>query len=330
MRRLLVFYPRAYRKDRGPEILQTIQEYAGTSRTRIAANLIRHGLRTRLGRPASRTVVVWAALFTVACGLFAAAFGSWLGWQTIRPLHHTEAADVVAELLPGRHLTVDPADPPARFVIYGQPLGWNSMRDLLLGDGGEYAQSGVGASVDGPATDPAADLAALRENLRSGGWEFRDYARQDYGHEIFAGRGDQQLDITVYEHNYGATYIALGLDRPAPPLATVGGVLGFLAGAVGGFLLFGWASRRTRSGAVKSLLGVGLFFWWAPIALAAPQMLDHHLSEWHYSWHPLWEWLGQPALSLPFLLGTGLLLLALVIAAVARPQARPAGDLIPD
>ncbi|WP_051367404.1 hypothetical protein [Hamadaea tsunoensis] len=329
MRRLLFFYPRAYRRDRGPEILETLQEYAGTSRTRLAVNLIRHGLRTRLGRPASRTVVVWAALFTVACGLFAAAFGSWVGWQTIRPLHESEAAQVAAELLPTQNLKVDTDEPPAKFVIYGQPLGWYSVRDLLLGDGGEYGQSGVGAGSNGPADHPERDLATLRENLRRGGWEFREYVRPDYGHEVYAGRGDQQLDITFYEYNYGASYISLGMDRPAPALATVGGVLGFLAGAVGGFLLFGWASRRTRSVFVKLLLGFGLFFWWAPIVLAFPQMVEHHLSEWHYSWHPLWEWLGQPALSLPFLLGTGLLVLALAISALARAQVRRADDPVP-
>jgi hypothetical protein len=329
MRRLLVFYPRAYRRDRGAEILETLYEYAGTSRTRLALNLVRHGLRTRLGRPASRTVVVWAVLFTVACGLFAAAFGSWLGWQTIRPLHHAEASQVVAELLPAQHLTVDQDDPPAKFVIYGQPLGWSSMRDLLLGDGGEYGLGTVGGSVDGPAADPQADLAVLRENLRRGGWQFRDYVQPDYGHVLYAGRGDQQLEIDVYEHNYSATYISLGLTRPAPGLATAGGVLGFLAGAAGGFLLFGWASRRTRSVSVKLLLGFGLFFWWAPICLAFPQMLSHHLDEWHYSRHPLWEWLGQPALSLPFLLGTGLLGLALGVSAAARAYPRRADDPVP-
>ena len=38
------------------EILETIGDYSG-SRTRIAANLAVHGLRARLGRPNSRTVV---------------------------------------------------------------------------------------------------------------------------------------------------------------------------------------------------------------------------------------------------------------------------------
>lgn len=38
------------------------------------------------------------------------------------------------------------------------------------------------------------------------------------------------------------------------------------------------------------------------------------------SWHPLWEWLGQPAMSLPFLLGCLMLTLALGLARLPYRQ----------
>lgn len=76
-------------------------------------------------------------------------------------------------------------------------------------------------------------------------------------------------------------------------------------------------------GPAKVLYGVAMVFWAAPILLGAPLMLTHHLGEPHPRWHVPWEWLGQPAMSLPFLVGTVLLLLALGLAAL--PRRRPAG-----
>ena len=47
-----------------------------------------------------------------------------------------------------------------------------------------------------------------------------------------------------------------------------------------------------------------------------------HPREPHFSWHPLSEWLGQPVLSLPFVLGS--LALALALALSALPRSHPA------
>ena len=61
---LLLFYPRDYRRDRGSEILETVCDLGTRPGPRIAANLARHGLRARLGRPASRSVVIWASIMS--------------------------------------------------------------------------------------------------------------------------------------------------------------------------------------------------------------------------------------------------------------------------
>ncbi|WP_433553616.1 hypothetical protein ACQP08_10495 [Micromonospora zamorensis] len=70
------------------------------------------------------------------------------------------------------------------------------------------------------------------------------------------------------------------------------------------------------------LAGVAVVLWWLPVLLAAPQLLRHHLDEPHPAWHPFWEWLGQPAASLLFLVGALCVLLALGLAAGARRDAR--------
>jgi hypothetical protein len=127
-RRLLLGYPRAYRRARGDELVATLIEAAPPGRTRPtareAANLLRHGLRARLGRSASRTVVAWALLTAVIGGLFGAAFASRAGWETARPLPDpVQTRAMLAEILPGaRWGDVSPA-PPALFVVYNQPPG---------------------------------------------------------------------------------------------------------------------------------------------------------------------------------------------------------------
>ncbi|RLQ06032.1 hypothetical protein EAD96_09350 [Micromonospora sp. BL1] len=337
---LLLAYPRDYRRARGAEILETVRDVgAAHRRTRVAANLVRHGLRARLGRPASRTVVAWASVFAVVCGLFAASFGTWLAWLGSRPLDHRDLAAVVGQLYPDRqagHLDQD--DPPAVFLVYGHPLGEDLLSELLLGDGGEYALAELTASFD---QTPAGGLTDLRKRLDAAGWKRHepfyadaydcvpDTPRCDPASipsdiTVYAERGDHILAVELTAD--GSTNVTL--SRATPGTAYPAGMLGFVLGLAGGWVLFGWASRRAEGrrplvqGPAKVLYGVAMVFWVAPILLGAPLMLTHHLDEPHPRWHVPWEWLGQPALSLPFLVGTVLLLLVLGLAAL--PHRRPA------
>ena len=52
----------------------------------------RRSLRSRLGRPGSRTVPVWAVLTALAAGLFGAAASARVGWQTAEPLPSVPAS----------------------------------------------------------------------------------------------------------------------------------------------------------------------------------------------------------------------------------------------
>ncbi|MDG4825404.1 hypothetical protein O7635_26455 [Asanoa sp. WMMD1127] len=347
-RRLLIAYPRAYRRARGDELLGALLEAAPSDRTRPTpretVDLLRHGLRARLGRPASRSVVAWAILTAVISGVFAAAFASRAAWETARPLPRpAEARAMLAEIVPGQEFT-DVTDAPALFVIYGQPLGWEAADDMLLGDGGEYAQAGVGGATPLPAgTSPAEMVARIHTNLRAHGWTtYPDLTHDMYGcvgppcdptaipvgTTVTARRGDTVFTVDVnptYTGNPGALWATF--QRAAPIAVRPAALAGGLAGAVVAFFLFGWASRRTEGGhpvggLVKLLTGVALFLWWVPAVLAAPTMLWHHFAEPHPSWHPMWEWLGQPTFSLFFVVGCGAALLAVALAAAAAPAPR--------
>lgn len=87
-RRLLRCYLGDWRRARAAEVITLLLDTAPAGRTRETADLVRGGLRCRLGRPASRTVVTWAALAAVICGLFAGAccWARWpVGWSSAGP-----------------------------------------------------------------------------------------------------------------------------------------------------------------------------------------------------------------------------------------------------
>lgn len=332
---LLLSYPRDYRRERGAEIIETLEDIAPHRRgPRIAGNLLRHGLRARLGRPASRSVVAWASVFAMACGLFAASFGIWLTWLDSRPLDHHELAATVHQLYPGGQVHgIDRQDPPAVFLIYGNPLSWQSVHDLFFGDGGEYSFAEMDASFDTlPAGTRPATLAIFQKQLRAAGWDLSkplyspayacvprdpqcDLTPVPVGITLYAQRGDNLLEVDINDQNTTPP-ISISMGRATPWAAYPVGFLAFLVGMLGGWVLFGWASRRAQrtnaaaQALAKVMFGFAMFLWWAPIPLAAPGVLAADLKTPHYRWDPLWEWIGQPALSVPFLFGWVLLILA--------------------
>jgi hypothetical protein len=124
-------------------------------------------------------------------------------------------------------------------------------------------------------------------------------------------------------------FLTASFQRATPPAVYPFGILGGVTGAVVAFLLFGWASHRTTGrhparSAVTALFGVTMALWWAPTLFAVPLVAKHHLDEPHPSWHPMWEWLGQPFFSLFFVAGSGCVLLGLALAALPRTEALPA------
>ncbi|SBT53554.1 hypothetical protein [Micromonospora narathiwatensis] len=343
-RRLLLAYPRAYRRERGEEILGLLLDTAPAGRTRPtvreALDLIRGGLRCRLGRPASSTVGVWAVLTALICGLFTASLAARIAWETSRPQpDRAEVAAVFAEAFPGHRLDDDIMTAPALFVFYNSPLTWQSLKPVLIGDGGEYQEGMASASAVGPAPMPEAEsLATAQQRLRAAGWQVYepiteilqicasascDTASQPVQTTLVARRGDTVLRATFHDASYNS-YLGVEVQRAAPPAVLPAAVLAGLAGGVLTWLVFAWASRRTedRRGVVP-LLGIALFLWWAPTLLSTASLFPHHLGEPHPNWHPLWEWLGQPTCSLLFLIGAACALALLVVALFPRKDLQP-------
>lgn len=137
-------------------------------------------------------------------------------------------------------------------------------------------------------------------------------------------RGGTVLRATFNDPTVYNSYLYLTAQRTAPPLVQPDSALAGLVGGVLAWLVFAWVSRRTegRRG-IGLLLGVALFLWWAPALATTASLVPHHLGEPHPSWHPLWEWFGQPTFSLLFLIGAGCALLLPAIALVPRKDARP-------
>jgi hypothetical protein len=344
-RRLLLAYPRAYRREHGEELLGVLLDAAPAGQTRPtlgeAADLVRGGLRCRLGRPASSTVGVWAVLIALICGLFTAALASRVAWETSRPQpDRAEFAAVFAEAFPGHRLGDEVSTAPALFVIYGQPLSRASLRDLLLGDGGEYQEGVAGGSAAGPMPASEAEtLATAQQRLRAAGWQVHeptsevlqtcsdprcDPASQPVETVLVARRGDTVLRATFDDPRSFGSYLGVELKRAAPPAVLPVAVLAGLIGGVLAWLVFAWTSRRTEDRRrAPLLLGITLFLWWAPVLLAAASLAPHHLDEPHPSWHPLWEWLGQPTLSLFFLVGLAAALILVATALTPRRDLHP-------
>ncbi len=344
-RRLLFFYPLGYRRERADEIVGTLLDLAPEGRTRPtlreAVNLLRHGLRARLGRPASRGVVVWAGLTAVLCGLFAAAVGTRLGWETARPLPTVdETRAVLGGALPGHAIGhVDRG--PALFVIGEQPVGWDNVGLLISDRAGEYELSTTRAELSGtPPIDQQQTLRTAQERLRAAGWTLRPVLIVDLyecmqctskKHVLRATRGDTILVLEIFDPpRYGDRYLSVNLDRATPWAAHAAGLLSGLLGFLGGWMVFGWASRRTEGRPMVRALaavpyGLTMFMWGLPTAFMSLFAILIHVSQTHPRWAPIWEWIGQPTYLAVFILGWPCALLALGIAALPRRAGRGAG-----
>jgi hypothetical protein len=336
-RRLLLCYPRQYRRARGEEIVATLLDLAGPDRVRPtvreAGNLVRHGLRCRLGRPDSRTVVLWAALTAVAWGLFTGAFATRLAWETARPLPSQAAATDLFTRVLGQDTAGQVGVDPAQFVVFGQPLGWHNLHVLFSPDAGEYQQGRAMVSLNGPVGgDRRSLLDATRARLLADGWHLTRVQCTSCDPPQYvtftARRGDDVLSLEFAlgdQGSLGGTYAHIDLTRATPPLAYPFGVLGVLLGVAFGWLAFGWASRRAWGlrALTTTLYGIAVFAWYAPIALAFPVTVANQRDAGGAPWPPMWKWLGQPDLAVLFVLGTGAALVALALCALPRRAPEP-------
>ncbi|WP_305783625.1 hypothetical protein [Symbioplanes lichenis] len=311
--RLLVrVYPPGPRRD---ELLGTLLDCAPPERRwprpGEALGLVVRGLRARLGRPVSSFIVLLAVLATLTGAVAGASAGSWLGWQAPPPLPSGDRADELGQtVFPG--LTVWGGGDAKAFVRTGD------------GEGLQYGFADYWVEHTDATRAVEAYTVAARDRLTAAGWDVdarsggafvatRDGLVLSYWNDVWTGR-------PWYDSDGSAGF---ELSRAAPWWINALTLTGALLGALAGWLLTGWASRRTedrpvvaRTAGVFALFGLSLTaplllfsFGWSPAAPGRPWTETLHLGlQWVPRWAPIpVTWLAP---------------LALVVAGFARPRRR--------
>lgn len=252
---------RAYPEGRRAEILGTLIEAAPAGRdgpTVIeAVDLVRHGLRARLGRPASRGVVVMATLVALVAGFAGAAVLTRVAWE-FAPAYPSGAAlhELNETLFPGLGSTTTRAGHGLFNDITER--SWGEL--LANGHDEDFEFSTLWFGPDGRYTGEFHPyLDGVRDRLIAAGWRVSGYVESDDAYEggFTATRDGRVLSVSaIVDSVRGYRYdLSAGLDRLTPWWITVLTFAGLLLGALGGWLVTGWVSRRTeRAGwVVRSL-----------------------------------------------------------------------------
>jgi len=240
-RRLLLFYPRAYRRQHGEELVTTLLDAAPAGRVRPARgevlDLVRGGLRQRFRLPVGRRMVVLAALVAIGTGAFGGTAGTWLGLRIAAGLPDRAAQQAIADVVWGQHYDGRLFDP-----IDGR------------------RPTGVGSR-----TPPAWSFAAARDRLTAAGWDVRQIEADPMsgpGPALVGGRHGTRIRV---EQADGLVWLELWPARPAGTLPLA--VVGWLAGAVAGWLLAAWAGYVYRIEATAPRIAVATraeVLWWSP------------------------------------------------------------------
>jgi hypothetical protein len=247
------FYPPGPRRA---ELLGTLLECAPPERTRPTArevgNLARYGLRARLGRPRSTGVVVLATLVTLVCGLFGAAAATRVGWE-FAPSSPAgaESAALAATVFPGRQVW---GGGDARLFDENVDAEWTS----------QYGSVDHWVKHTAQTRDVHTYARGARDRLAAAGWLIKDGAADGESVEFSATRGSLFLTYSGYYvpdrpwyDSDGVTSFALSrasVPSWLPWVAVAGGGLA----AVTGWLIFGWASRRSEGDMVRTGFGAVL------------------------------------------------------------------------
>jgi hypothetical protein len=320
-RRLIRAYPRGPRRD---ELLDTLLEAAPADRrrptVREGVDLVRHGLRARLGYPRSRAVVVMVFLVALTGAFFTGAAGHRLGWEFAPPLPSGAAADkITGTALPG-----------VKVWGGGNPGVVVPQSD---GEGIEYGYATYWIRHTAATRDLTGYTAGARERLAAAGWRIHDYAYQapedmvDGGQEssatFWADRPGLVLGYQAalytgmpdYDSDGGVT---LTLRRQEPRwlglFAWPAAALGFAAL----WLVAGWAGRRFSTAGVPGplpavVVGIALLLL-LPSLVLLPVPDSPGQSPWWAGLYNGYGWLSTP-----------LVLAALVLVGAALVPPSPLG-----
>lgn len=270
-RRLLLAYPRRFRRDRGDEILTTLLDAAPPDRRRPTAwetaDLLAGGLRARLLPPPGASGAVTAAIVALLVGIGGAAAVGWIGWQASTTMPTAEAGTATAQVVFGEPAQAPVLDP-------GDPLDqdWLGMRTAPGDEGNTGPHPAPGAvhlRLGTDTQDAAAVLRGARDRLAAAGWHTGEPTRDAV---FWASKGDQVVRVTALpgdrDPDGGGSWsegdpvsLMVSVHSTAPTAVTALTLAGLLAGAVAGWLAAVWALHaraRHRSRLRTATLALGL------------------------------------------------------------------------
>jgi hypothetical protein len=269
-RRLLLAYPRRFRRDRGTEILTTLLDAAPPDRRRPTAwetvDLLAGGARARLLPPPGAAGAVLATVVALLVGIGGAAAAGWLGWQASTTMPSAPAVTETAQVVfgqPAQAPVPDPGDP--------LDLDWLGMRTAPGEEGNTGPQPASGAvhlRLRTGTQDVAAVLAGARERMAADGWRLDEptagvfwASKDDRVVRVAALPGDRDPDGGGSWSIDDPVYLMASVHRPAPAAVTTLALAGLLAGAVTGWLLAVWAlharaRHRSRLRTATVVLGL--------------------------------------------------------------------------
>jgi hypothetical protein len=263
-RRLLLAYPRSYRRVRGLEMLTTLLDTARPDQRRPSArevvDIVVGGLACRFRVPSTWSCRIIAAAAAVALAGLGAWLGAYTGWQrgTSLPTQAevvaatTVAVPDAAQYMPVRHKNCDRRcwpNPSDALIVYGDPFqADDTMPALDDPDRPRQADPSVNR-VYLPLTMPHDQMATIavqaHDRLAAAGWRVSP-VRAHYDMRFFwAVKGD----LTVRFEGRGTTQpdypaVAFIVHHDVPPATLPFAAVGTAAGLVVGWWAAAFAIRR--------------------------------------------------------------------------------------
>ncbi|MEV0272467.1 hypothetical protein AB0H43_27130 [Hamadaea sp. NPDC050747] len=259
-RRLLLCYPRSFRREHGPEIVTTLMDAAGPGRTKPtrseAFDLILSGLRWRFRLPAGlayRMVAVVVALFV---GLTVSAIVSEVIWRAspTRP-----AAAEVAAIGNSVTASVPVQGPwPSAFFDACDRADTNEACESLVPAGADPVVTHTWLAYRVPGAEVNAWVEQVRARFAADGWRIgrtvysqTDQAVAKYPEQtiFWAAKGDLVVRVSgdpTEKYAPSNPNVGIQVHRQASPMVTVGALAGLLVGVAVGWMLAGWALRAFR------------------------------------------------------------------------------------